>query len=492
MELHIGALSVGQAQARKVHAHQSSMAEQRLWWPCPNRVMPKPVLVRKRNYGKCWQAEKGRLTQLQRLKERRRRVDKPIFIGMDLHKGGAVFAVLRLGRNGGNLFLQAPELIHVQNRQNEFLELASNIRRICSSPTGVSILFESSSLGMLPPLVYFLQQQGYCLFQVPAEAAMEARRRLLGHEAKTDELDASALAYLLYLHQVFGLSLRIARVTPSINGQREVLRLLVSQRWQLVKMHTQISNRLRPLVAAVFPEGEEEFFNALLRILPRMPVPEDLVVAGKAGDLKMPGMSRSRKNRLLFLAETTVGLPGELFREAIRTFAELRQDIEKHRKHIERLLAEELHDNPAYDILLSFPGMGTLTAATLLGAIGDVERWKSVAAFKKGMGVYGEIKQSGAASPRTLRGKGGNRAAKRTLYQLVVLSLSPHIPENDFRDYYRKQIAHGKPGKKAMFATMAKLAKILYFCLQKGVPYQYQGHALQIERYGDNPATITG
>ncbi|MFQ5813464.1 MAG: transposase [Anaerolineae bacterium] len=419
-------------------------------------------------------------------------MEKQIFVGVDLHKGGAVLALLRLSQNGGNPFLTAPEVIPVRNCQSEFLELASNIDRICPSPTGVSILFEGSSLGMPAPLVYFLQQQGYHLFQIPAEAAMEARKRLLGHEAKSDELDASALAYLLYLQQVFGLCLRITPVTSSMKGQAEVLRLLVSQRWQLIKMHTQIANRLRPLVAAVFPEGEQHYFKALLRILPKTPVPEDLVVAGKAGDLKMRGMPKSRKNRLLSLAATTVGLPGERFREVIRTFAELRQDIAEHCKHIERFLADELQDIPAYHLLLSFPGMGTVTAATLLGAIGDIQRWKGLAAFKKSMGVYGVVRQSGAASPVVLKGRGGNRAAKRTLYQLVVLSLSPYVPDNDFRDYYRKQIARGKPSRKAMFATMAKLAKILYFCLQKGVPYQYQGHAQPIKRGSDHSSTLTG
>jgi len=311
---------------------------------------------------------------------------------------------------------------------------------------------------------------------------MQARKQLLGHEAKTDEADASALAYLLYLHQVFDLPLPIVRVTSSVGGRTEVLRHLLSQRWQLTKMHTQITNRLRPLLAAVFPEGEEDFFKGLLRILPENPTPEDLLVAEETGNLKMRGTSGNRKKRLLSLAAATVGLPGQRLREVIRAFAALRQAIEEHRKHIDRLLAEELQDDPAYRLLLSFPGMGTVTAATLIGAIGDVGRWKSLAAFKKNMGVYGVVRQSGAGPPVILKGKGGNRAAKRTLYQLGILSLSPHVPDNDFRHYYRKQVAHGKPHRKAMFATMAKIAKIIYVCLQRGVPYQYQGRSIRIRR----------
>ncbi len=45
---------------------------------------------------------------------------------------------------------------------------------------------------------------------------------------------------------------------------------------------------------------------------------------------------------------------------------------------------------------------------------------------------------------------------------------------NDFKDYYEKQVQKGKPKIKALIATMGKLTEIIYHCLKFNEPYQYQ------------------
>jgi len=49
------------------------------------------------------------------------------------------------------------------------------------------------------------------------------------------------------------------------------------------------------------------------------------------------------------------------------------------------------------------------------------------------------------------------------------------IPDNDFKDYYLRQVARGKPRLKAVVSTMGKLAEVIYYCLNRGELYQYQG-----------------
>ena len=46
---------------------------------------------------------------------------------------------------------------------------------------------------------------------------------------------------------------------------------------------------------------------------------------------------------------------------------------------------------------------------------------------------------------------------------------------NDFKDYYLRQVTRGKVRIKALVSTMGKLAEIIYHCLKAGEPYQYQG-----------------
>ncbi len=50
-----------------------------------------------------------------------------------------------------------------------------------------------------------------------------------------------------------------------------------------------------------------------------------------------------------------------------------------------------------------------------------------------------------------------------------------YTADSDFKDYYLRQVARGKPRMKALVSTMGKLAEIIYHCLQAGETYVYQG-----------------
>jgi hypothetical protein len=61
------------------------------------------------------------------------------------------------------------------------------------------------------------------------------------------------------------------------------------------------------------------------------------------------------------------------------------------------------------------------------------------------------------------------------LFQVVLRLIQDRAPDNDFKDYYLRQVVRGKPRLKAIFSTMGKLAEIIYYCLKNGELYQYQG-----------------
>lgn len=72
-------------------------------------------------------------------------------------------------------------------------------------------------------------------------------------------------------------------------------------------------------------------------------------------------------------------------------------------------------------------------------------------------------------------GREGSRHARRVLFQVIFRCIQDRKPDNDFKDYYRRQVEQGKPKLKAIVATMGKLAEIIYHCLQTGELYGYQG-----------------
>ena len=93
----------------------------------------------------------------------------------------------------------------------------------------------------------------------------------------------------------------------------------------------------------------------------------------------------------------------------------------------------------------------------------------------RALGVYNSLTQSGTGIGKSRQGKEGSKNGRRVLFQVCLGCIRTKAPDNDFRDYYLRQVARGKPRKKALVSTMGKLAEIIYHCLKTGELYQYQG-----------------
>ena len=132
--------------------------------------------------------------------------------------------------------------------------------------------------------------------------------------------------------------------------------------------------------------------------------------------------------------------------------------------------------------MCSIPGISTLTAALLIGTIGDVSRWTSSKSLARTFGFYGEIRQSGGSS-RLARGGGGNRDAKSSMVHAALLCVqwAPRHP-NDIADAYERHRSRGVPPRKAAYKAASKLTRIVFGCLGEGTTYRYRG--------GSQPTTM--
>jgi len=68
-----------------------------------------------------------------------------------------------------------------------------------------------------------------------------------------------------------------------------------------------------------------------------------------------------------------------------------------------------------------------------------------------------------------------SKHGRRVLFQICWGCIRTNAPDNDFKDYYMRQVARGKVRIKALVSTMGKLAEIIYHCLRSGESYEYQG-----------------
>jgi transposase len=160
--------------------------------------------------------------------------------------------------------------------------------------------------------------------------------------------------------------------------------------------------------------------------------------------------------------------------------ASVRRSIRQILRHLDRELAklrtairEHVHATPTlreqHDLLVSIPGIGTITAATLLAEVVDMKRYASARQVAAYAGLVPQIRESGTSvrSPGHLCKMGPSRL-RHALYfpALAALRVNPVVQR--LRERLRER---GKCPMVIVGAAMRKLLHIAYGILKSGRPF---------------------
>lgn len=124
------------------------------------------------------------------------------------------------------------------------------------------------------------------------------------------------------------------------------------------------------------------------------------------------------------------------------------------------------------DLVQSFIGAGFLSAATLVGEIGDFKVFQSPRQLYAYFGLDPAVKQSGKfEGTRTHMSKRGSRVARRALHIMAVNSIAIGRDKKTrnpvLREYYLKK-CQAKPKMQALVAVMHKVCNIIFAILRDG------------------------
>lgn len=170
-------------------------------------------------------------------------------------------------------------------------------------------------------------------------------------------------------------------------------------------------------------------------------------VVNRNGDAELAAIKRSNQK-----------LIGMIDREIKQIESEIRKLIGKH----ERL-------NTQFELLTSIPGVGPVTATTVLAELPAIERFSrpnQVAAYA---GLTPRTRHSGSRTPLSQPiSKTGNQRLRKTLYMaaLVALRANPVMKQFAARLYQK-----GKAPKKVIVAIMRKMTHLIYAILKNEVPF---------------------
>jgi transposase len=247
-------------------------------------------------------------------------------------------------------------------------------------------------------------------------------RAIASAKRKTDDIDAATLAELLaadYLPPVW---------QPDEATRR--LRRLASHRAGLVHDRTAVRNR----VAAV-----------LARRLVRAPMTDVFGVRGRAwlGSLELP-------------PEERLSLDAALALDTVLT-AQVAA--------AERAIAAAVVDDPRARHLLTIPGIGLVTAASILAVVGDIGRFDRPAKLVSYLGLDPRVRQSGDRP--AMRGhisRAGQAHARGLLCEAAHSAIRSPGPLAGFH----ARIKARRGGGVAIVATARKLAVLVWHLLSKG------------------------
>jgi transposase len=259
-----------------------------------------------------------------------------------------------------------------------------------------------------------LLREGVSTVEVPPHLSRVERTRTR-RAGKSDPGDAYAIARVTAREQ--------ALPPVRLPGLAVDLQLLVSARDQLVEEATRVRNGLHAHLVVLLPGYGERIPNLI---------------------------ARANRERLRRELRGRAGVQAELARADLARLGMLQAEIDRLARRIRQLVA----GHP----LLAIDGVAGLTAAKLIGRIGDPSRFRSEHALARLAGVAPIPASSGHVTAMRLD-RGGDRQLNRALYSIAVTQARSYEPA---KTYLARKRAEGKTWRSAIRSLKRRIVRRIY------------------------------
>jgi transposase len=328
-------------------------------------------------------------------------------------------------------------------------------------------------------LVESLQAQGHRLFCVSPKLSARARERYRLAPGKSDAFDAFVLADSLRHEHGHWRSLAVP--SPLLAE----LRALTRDRERLVWNQRDTENQLRaivqvyhPAVLHLFSSLDRDISLAFLRDYPTPAHAARIGPARMAAFCARHGYSGRTKPELLvdrlranLLSSADGTTDGKAFSAML--FIDQLELLNNQVREITRRIRERLAQHPDAAIFLSFPGMGEVTAATMLAEMGeDRARFPTADVLLAETGTAPVTRSSGRS--RTVRFR---YAANKRMRHAVDWWAFVAVRENDWaHEAYQQARARGQQHNRALRGIGARWTRILWRCWTDHTTYDPSLH----------------
>lgn len=340
----------------------------------------------------------------------------------------------------------------------------------------IIIGFESTGPYMEPLALFLRSKKGVRLVQVNPMHTKRLKELTGNSPLKTDRKDPKVIADIIEL----GHALTV--VIPE--GPAAELRRLTQARERTTVSRTRLVNQLQTLLASLFPEFLQIMADVktatAMHLLRNYPTPEQIAALGEislATLLRKVSRGKIREDRARALFEAAQGSVGvrEGRSSMLIEIGHLLESIGSSDRFIEDVELEmlrQLEQIPYSHVILSFKGIGAVTAAGLIGEIGDFTKFRTISEVLKlaGLDLY-EV-SSGKHKGKLRISKRGRPLMRKLLY---LAALSTVRKGGALHEWYQRALGRGMKKTKALVAVSRKLLGIIFALVRD--------HSVYVENY---------
>jgi len=357
----------------------------------------------------------------------------------------------------------------------EFWERISSVARTHGLEE-IIVGFESTGPYMEPMVQFLRSKKSIRLVQVNPMHTKRLKELSGNSPLKTDRKDPKVIADIIEL----GHALTV--VIPE--GPAAELRRLTQGRERTIESRTRLLNQLQSLLVISFPEFLQVMTDvktaSAQHLLRHYPTAEEIVALGEASLVTLlrkvsRGKLREDRARALFeAASESVGVRegrSSMLLE-IRLMLETIASYDRFIDGLEAEMVRHLEQIPYSRIILSLKGIGSVTAAGLIGEVGDFTKFNTISEVMKlaGLDLY-EV-SSGKHRGKLRISKRGRPLIRKLLY---LAALSTIRKGGVMHEWYQRALGRGMMKTKALVAVSRKLLGIIFALVRD--------HSVYVENY---------
>ena len=322
------------------------------------------------------------------------------------------------------------------------------------------------------PMLHFLKKKKITLVQTNPMHTKRLKELTGNSPNKTDAKDPKVIA------DVIALGHALTLVIPE--GPAAELRRLSQARERAIKSRTAMGNQLQHLLFVVFPEFlwtmKHMKSKSVLYLVENCPTPESIIAMGIEALCEIlrktsrGKLGQERAKQVFEAAQKSIGISEgkeSILLEINHLVLNIRNE-DRFIKNLENQMKHNLKEVPYSHSILSIKGIGKVTAAGLIGEVGDFRKFSTISEMMKlaGLDLY-EISSGRRKGQRRISKRGRSYLRKILFFAAVNMVKEEGI----LHAHYKEMLGRGMPKIKALIAMCRKVLRIAFAIVRDNSVY---------------------